>query len=68
MSDVVVRVVDAPVYIKGYTLRDCDGDYNIYINAKYPAEQQVRIFGHELQHIRCGDYDSNADIRAIERD
>ena len=44
------------------TVKDSEGDYNIYINARLGSEDRVRAFRHEIQHIKNGDFYSDLPV------
>ena len=52
----ITRIIDLPYGIKGATVKDAEGDYNVYINARYSGDIQVTAFRHELEHIKNGDF------------
>ena len=65
-DDIIVRTIDMPICIKGVTVPDTDGTYNIYINAQYSAEMQNDILKHELRHVQNSDFDNFDSIKTIE--
>ena len=68
MDAVIIRKVDfLPLSIKGMTVLDTNGDYNIYLNAKLAHDEQVRAFRHELEHIRQGHFYSASEVASLER-
>lgn len=67
MSDVFVRQATLPLCVKGQVLLDEDGNYNVYINSKYPYESQVEALKHELRHIKNDDFAGARPIRDVER-
>lgn len=44
------------------TVKDSEGDYNIYINARLGAEDRVKAFRHEIQHIKNRDFYSDLPV------
>jgi len=50
-SDVIIRLTDLPFQVKGLTVLDENGDYNIYLNPMYSHETQKEVLEHELGHI-----------------
>ena len=68
MDDIITRIMDMPTLIKGFTLLDDDGNFNIYINARLDTFAQRRTYMHELEHIQNGDFYSVEDIRVLEGD
>ena len=65
-DNIIIRIVDLPVTVKGVTIPSSDGYYNIYINAKYSVRMQNIILKHELRHIKNFDFDNFDDIRIVE--
>ena len=66
-DNVIVRIVDLPLSIKGVTIPHPDGSYNIYINAKYDIFTQRNCLKHEMCHIRNLDFDNFDKISIIEK-
>lgn len=66
MDAVIIRKIDMPVGIKGLTVLDENGDYNIYINDKLSHDQQGVAFRHEVEHIKRGHFYSYEDLLALE--
>ena len=57
MGDVFVRLVDLRSHSVGATVEeDCNGDYNVYINARYGYNGQLKALKHELDHIDNDDF------------
>lgn len=66
MGQVIVRYVDLPCKVKGFVREDCDGDYNIYINARQSQQTQELTLVHELSHITRNDFYNSKAIDEIE--
>lgn len=66
MNEVIIRLVDVPVDLKGVVKEDSNGDYNIYINARLSSEQQVETCLHEMAHIKFGHLHSARTLEEIE--
>lgn len=66
MNEIYTKLMDLPVSIRGFTVRDCDGDYNVILNSRLSHERQMQTYYHELQHIRSGDFDSPGSVDLIE--
>ena len=62
----IIRVEKLPASINGITIKDDNGDYNIYINSCICEDARANAFRHEIQHIRKGHFYSSDDIRKIE--
>lgn len=54
----MIRTViqNLPIGVKGFTLADENGDYTIFLNARYTQEMNRKTFRHELKHIKNGDF------------
>ena len=59
-------MVDFPVTVKGVTVMDETGFYNIYINSRLDFETQKETLAHELTHIRRGDFFSDESLEDVE--
>ena len=68
MDAVICRIIDMPVGVKGLTVLDSEGDYNVYINARLSAGQRGKAFKHEIEHIRKGDFYRMDSVKDIEAD
>jgi len=66
MEEEIVRLVDLPCGVRGFTLLDEDGRYNIYINSRLNWYMRQKAYEHELEHIERGDWDSDLPIWFIE--
>lgn len=64
--DCIIRLVNLPDRVRGFTVVDIDGLFNIYINQGLPYHAQVLAFHHEMQHIFRDDFFNRADIQAVE--
>jgi hypothetical protein len=56
MDSVIIRILDLPPKIHGATVKDENGDYNMYLNARDSEERRVRAYWHEIDHIRLGHF------------
>ena len=66
MNEIYVRLLALPMTIRGVTVTDDEGDYNIYINSSLTPDQQKHVLKHEMTHIERNDFDSFSDIFEIE--
>ena len=64
--DYIVRYIDLPITVKGTTVMDYDGFYNIYINSRLSYEEQKKTIAHEMEHIVRGDFFSHATLEDVE--
>lgn len=68
MNDVIVRFLDMPTTIKGMTVLDEEGYYNVYLNPRLASNMQNETLEHELRHIKEGHfYDDAMDIKEKEQ-
>ena len=66
MNEIYVRLLSLPMTIRGVTVTDEEGDYNIYINSSHTPDQQKLVLKHEMTHIERNDFASFSDIFEIE--
>lgn len=67
MEDIIVRVIPMPGKIRGATVLDENGDYNIYLNDNLSPNQRQRTYEHELFHILNNDFFSGKARTDIEK-
>lgn len=67
MDNVYLRFVSLPPTIKGLTVQDEDGCYNVYINARLTYEANQQTLQHEIKHIKSNDFHKFLHIRDIEK-
>lgn len=65
-ENIKIRYIDLPCTIKGITVQDDNGFYNVYINAKLSEEAQIKALEHEITHIKRDDFYSLKPIELIE--
>ena len=65
--DMIVRIIRLPLTVKGITVPDESGNYNIYINKDLSHETQVDTYIHELNHIENDDFYADKPISVIEK-
>ena len=53
MGNVLIREIELPLTVEGVTVKDTDGNYNIYINSLLSPEKKQEALEHELRHIQC---------------
>lgn len=56
MDAVIIRMIKLPWKVRGMTVKDAEGDFNVYINDRLSGEQRVEAFEHELDHIKHGHF------------
>lgn len=52
LDDIIIRIVPLPRGVRGCTVPDENGDYNIYIAERLDPEDRVKVFRHEVEHIK----------------
>jgi len=68
MGDIIVRLVNLPSYCVGATVEeDCNGDYNVYVNARYGYNGQIKALDHEIDHIEHDDFRNGLPLKRCER-
>lgn len=68
MDAVIIRLIDLPEGIRGFTVKDENEDYNVYINAKLSADVRAETFRHEIDHIRRGHFYSSMPVSVKEKE
>lgn len=53
MNNVLIREIELPATVEGVTVKDTEGNYNIYINSLLSPEKKQETLEHELRHIQC---------------
>lgn len=66
MDAVIIRIIDLPWKVPGLTVKDEEGDYNVYINARLSPDRRAKAFRHEIEHIKNGDFYSEESVQDIE--
>lgn len=56
MDSIIIRIIDMPLSLRGATVKDENGDYNMYLNARLSDEERVKAYRHEIEHIRLGHF------------
>ena len=66
MEEYCTRFIDLPYTVKGVTVQDSNGFYNIYINAHLSKDEQEKAIIHEITHVKRNDFYSKDSIFLIE--
>ena len=66
MNNTHIREIKMPLTIRGFTIPDENGDFNIYINCDLSEEAKKRSLKHELTHIKDNHFCSPLYARLIE--
>ncbi len=56
MDNYIVRIVKLPRSVRGFTIPDENGDYNIYLNDRLPDADHIKAYNQEVQPIERGHY------------
>jgi len=67
MERVILRYISLPPTIKGLTVQDNEGNYNVYLNARHTHESNLQTLHHEIQHIEKRDFSRFEHVKDIER-
>lgn len=67
MGDIFVRLKSLPRGMRGLTILDSDGNYNVYINSRLSDDGRAEAYWHEIEHIENDDFYNDVDIRRAER-
>ena len=52
MNNVFVREIELPMTVEGVTVKDTNGDFNVYINSLLSPSKKAEALEHELRHIK----------------
>lgn len=52
MNDIFIRGIELPFAVKGVTVLDADGNFNVYINTLLSFDTQQKAARHEIAHIK----------------
>lgn len=66
MEYIGVYLVDLPTAIRGFTVRNNDDSFTIFINAGMSDVMQRDTYDHEIEHINNHDFDHIYDINYLE--
>ena len=60
---IITEMADLPGSIKGFTTKNTDDSYTVFINSRLNIEQQRDAYIHEFSHIVDGDFSKgSADV------
>lgn len=68
MDAIIIRLIDMPPSVHGVTIKDAEGDYNIYINARLNEEARVETYRHEMQHVLLGHFYQDRPVADMEKE
>lgn len=67
MEDINVQIIDMDVMIPEQVVKNHDGSYTIFLNARYTHEYNMKSYQHAIEHINNGDFDRDCgDVQIIE--
>jgi hypothetical protein len=66
-DEIFLRYVALPATIRGLTVQDEEGKYNIYLNSRFTHESHTKTLQHELEHIEGNDFSKALHIKDIEK-
>lgn len=52
MGNIFIRGIELPVTVRGVTVLDDNGDFNVYINVLLSDDVQHKTVKHEITHIK----------------
>lgn len=67
MGDIFIHYLNLPFTVEGFSRKNQDDSYSIFLNARCSGEQQRIALEHEIEHIEHGDLDSEEDAVEIEK-
>lgn len=67
MDNIYLRYIALPPTVKGLTVQDESGDYNVYVNARLTYEANRQTLQHEIKHIAGNDFSNFLHIKDIEK-
>ena len=50
-------LINMPTKVKGFTSKNEDDSYSVFINSRLTYEQRLKAYAHEIKHIENGDFD-----------
>jgi len=67
MDGVFIRYLPLPHTVKGLTVQDEEGNYNVYLNARLSYESHTETLQHEIKHILNNDFQNFLHVKDIEK-
>lgn len=50
-------LIDMDTRVRGFTSKNEDDSFSVFINSRLSYEQRLKVYAHELKHIKNGDFD-----------
>ena len=66
MNEYCIRFIPLPTTLKGITVEDSSGFYNIYINSSLSYEEQQKAIKHEISHVTGNDFNAQKPLYMVE--
>lgn len=66
MNLIFIREIEMPLTVRGFTVPDANGDFNIYINRDLSDAAKRKSIEHEKTHIRRNDFQKELSVKLIE--
>lgn len=66
MNLIFIREIEMPLTIRGFTVPDANGDFNIYINRDLSDAAKRKSIEHEKTHIKRNDFQKDLSVKLIE--
>ena len=67
MENIILRLVPLPTTVRGLTVQDDEGKFNIYLNAKFSHEAHIQTLQHEINHINSNDFSKSLHIKDFDK-
>lgn len=67
MDGIYLRYLSLPPTVKGLTIQDEEGNYNIYLNSRLTYEAHTETLKHEINHITNNDFSKHSHIKNLEK-
>lgn len=69
MADYYVRMIELPINVRGVTIKNSDGSFDIYINSLLSPTKAKEALIHELTHVKKDHlYNDVKSIEVVERE
>ncbi|MBR5285476.1 MAG: hypothetical protein IKU30_01125, partial [Clostridia bacterium] len=62
------RFINLPRHINAVTVLDCEGYYNVYLNANLSYDECMRVFEHEMEHVRQSHFCQEKSVAQCEKE
>lgn len=62
---VITELINMPTRVKGQTVKNEDGSYSVFLNARMAQNQIEKAYLHEIEHIKMEDFEKEC-VQRIE--